>query len=233
MSEQEIESKSLQEPKAEPAAAVKAPVSEKPVESAPPAPPQEPAASQESVAPEKVVTMQKPAAPEKPAAPSEPVSIEPPVTRADFDQLKAERDQLADRLARLQAEFENARKRADRERVSDRDFATGSVVKQFLPVLDNFELALKSSGSAPQLRSGVELIRKQMEDILRQLHVHAIPAVGAEFDPRLHEALGSVERDDLPDQHVAEEIRRGYKLRDRLLRPALVRVASNPKQKSE
>ena len=161
------------------------------------------------------------------AAPAE--AAEP----SELDQLKAERDQLVDRLARMQAEFENARKRAERERISDRDYATGSVVKQFLPILDNFELALKSSGSAAQLRSGVELIRKQMEDILRQLHVHAIPAVGAEFDPRLHEALGSVERDDLPDQHVAEEIRRGYKLRDRLLRPALVRVASNPKQKSE
>jgi molecular chaperone GrpE len=80
------------------------------------------------------------------------------------------------------------------------------------------------------LRSGVELIVKQMEEILRQLQVSPIPAVGEEFDPRLHEALGSVERDDLPDQHVAEEIRRGYRLRERLLRPALVRIVSNSKQ---
>jgi molecular chaperone GrpE len=72
-----------------------------------------------------------------------------------------------------------------------------------------------------------------MEEVLRQLQVTPIPAVGEAFDPRLHEALGSVERHDLPDQHVAEEIRRGYKLRDRLLRPALVRVASNSKQTSE
>jgi molecular chaperone GrpE len=107
------------------------------------------------------------------------------------------------------------------------------VVEKFLPVVDNFELALKSSASAEQLRSGVELIVKQMEDALRQLQVTVIPALGAEFDPRHHEALGTVERDDLPDQHVAEEIRRGYKLRDRLLRPSLVRVASNPKQRSE
>ena len=140
---------------------------------------------------------------------------------------------MLDRLARLQAEFENARKRAERERVEFRDYATGSVVEQFLPVLDNFELALKSNGTAEQLRSGVELIVKQMEDVLRQLQVTPIPAVGEAFDPRVHEALGSVERDDLPDQHVAEEIRRGYKLRERLLRPALVRVASNPKQISE
>jgi molecular chaperone GrpE len=100
-------------------------------------------------------------------------------------------------------------------------------------VLDNFDLALKSTGTPEQLSAGVELIRKQMEGVLRQLHVHVIPALGVEFDPRCHEALGSVERDDVPDQHVAEEIRRGYKLRERLLRPALVRVASNPKQTSE
>ena len=107
------------------------------------------------------------------------------------------------------------------------------MVEQFLPVLDNFELALKSNSSAEQLRSGVGLIVKQMEDVLKQMQVLPIPSVGEEFDPRVHEALGSVERDDLPDQHVAEEIRRGYKLRERLLRPALVRVVHNPKQTSE
>jgi len=160
-------------------------------------------------------------------------SLAEPVSRAEFDQLKSERDQLVDRLARLQAEFENARKRGERERVEFRDYATGSVVEQFLPVLDNFELALKSTGSADQLRSGVELIVKQMEEILRQMQVNPVPTVGEAFDPRLHEALGSVERDDLPDQHVAEEIRRGYRLRERLLRPALVRVAHNPKQINE
>ncbi|MGO9318630.1 MAG: nucleotide exchange factor GrpE [Terracidiphilus sp.] len=157
----------------------------------------------------------------------------PPVSRAEYDQLKAERDQLLDRLARLQAEFENSRKRAERNRIADRDYAVASVVEKFLPVLDHFELALNSAGTIEQLRSGVELIVKQMEDVLRQLQVTAIPAEGAKFDPRQHEALGTVERLDLPDQHVAEEVRRGYKLRDKLLRPALVRVASNPKQTSE
>ena len=136
-----------------------------------------------------------------------------PVARAEFDQLKAERDQLLDRLARLQAEFENARKRAERERIDFRDYAVGSVVEQ--------------------LRTGVELIVKQMEDVLRQLNVVAVPALGEEFDPRQHEALGSVERADLPDQQVAEEVRRGYRLHERLLRPALVRVAHNPKQINE
>jgi molecular chaperone GrpE len=168
-----------------------------------------------------------PASGEAAASPAEPVS------REEFDRLKAERDQLLDRLARLQAEFENARKRAERERIADRDYATGKVVEQFLPVVDNFELAFKASASAEQLRSGVELIVKQMDEILRQLQVTPIPAVGEPFDPRLHEALGSVECDDVPDQHVAEEVRRGYKLRERLLRPALVRVAHNAKQTSE
>lgn len=152
---------------------------------------------------------------------------------AEQEQLKMERDQLLDRLARTQAEFENARKRQERERQEYREYAAGSVVEQFLPVLDNFALALKADGSAEQLRSGVSLIVKQMEDVLRQLQVTAVPAVGEVFDPRVHEALGTVEREDIPDQHVAEEIRRGYKMRDRLLRPALVRVASNPKQVSE
>jgi molecular chaperone GrpE len=165
--------------------------------------------------------------------PGQAASEAPPVPRAEYDQLKAERDQLLDRLARLQAEFENARKRAERDRIADRDYAVVNVVEKFLPVLDHFEMALKSAGTVEQLRSGVELIVKQMEDVLRQLQVTAIPAEGAKFDPRHHEALGTVERLDLPDQYVAEEVRRGYKLRDKLLRPALVRVASNPKQKSE
>jgi len=169
----------------------------------------------------------------EPAAEEAAAEVLPPVSREEFDKMKAERDQLVDRLARLQAEFENARKRAERERVDFRDYATGSVVEQFLPVLDNFALALKSTATPEQLRSGVELIVKQMEDILRQMQVVAVPAVGVEFDPRCHEALGTVERDDLPDQYVAEEIRPGYRLRERLLRPALVRVASNPKQISE
>lgn len=155
------------------------------------------------------------------------------VGRAEFEQLKSERDQLVERLARMQAEFDNARKRAERERQEYRDYAAGSVVEQFLPVLDNFELALKAKGTAEQLRSGVELIVKQMEEVLRQMQVTAIPAVGEAFDPRHHEALGSVERDDLPDQHIAEEIRRGYKIRERLLRPSMVRVVSNPKQTVE
>src|ERR1700733_13248131 len=154
-------------------------------------------------------------------------------TQTQIEQLTAERDRLLDRLARLQAEFENARKRAERERAEARDFVTASAVEQFLPVVDNFELALKSTGTEKQLRSGVSLIVKQMEEILEKMQVKAVPTVGELFDPRVHEALGTVERDDIPDQHVAEEVRRGYRIRERLLRPALVRVAHNPKRVSE
>lgn len=147
------------------------------------------------------------------------------------ERLKSERDALADRLARLQAEFDNARKREARERSEFRDFAVAGAIEQFLPVLDNFQLALKSTGSAEQLRTGVELIVKQMEEALRNLNVQAVETVGTQFDPRFHEALEMVEKPDVPDHQVFEEVRRGYRVKERLLRPALVRVASNPQQK--
>lgn len=181
-------------------------------------------ASTELPAPPAGEDLASPAAPESQAAKASP---------SEMERVKAERDQLLDRLARLQADFENSRKRAERERAEFREFVASGVVEQFLPVLDNFELALKSKGSEKQLRSGVELIVKQMEEVLEKMQVTAIPTVGESFDPRIHEALGTVERDDMPDQHVAEEIRRGYRMREKLLRPALVRVAHNPKQVQE
>ncbi len=160
------------------------------------------------------------------------VAEEAPATvpAEQFDALKAERDALFDRLARLQAEFDNARKRQEREKQEFRDYATGNVVEQFLPVVDNFALALTASANAEQLRQGVELIVKQMDEVLRGLGVTVVPTVGEEFDPRVHEGLGTVEREDLPDHTVAEEIRKGYKIREKLLRPAMVRINSNPKQ---
>jgi molecular chaperone GrpE len=151
--------------------------------------------------------------------------------QGEVDRLKGERDQAIDRLARLQAEFENARKREARERADFRDFAVSGAVEQFLPVLDNFQLALGSAGSLEQLRAGIELIVKQMEDVLRTLNVQPVESVGTRFDPRVHEALESVDRADLPDHQVLEEVRRGYRIRDRLLRPALVRIVNNPQQK--
>jgi molecular chaperone GrpE len=152
---------------------------------------------------------------------------------AELEQLKGERDQLMDRLARLQAEFDNARKREAKERAEAREYAVSNSVDPFLGVMDNFKLALKAEGSAEQLRAGVGLILKQMEEALKGLHVQPIEAVGAQFDPRIHEALGSIETVEYPDHQVLEEIRRGYKIRDKLLRPALVRIAANPKQVNE
>jgi molecular chaperone GrpE len=169
--------------------------------------------------------------PADPSAESMALPETSPVSQEEFDRLKTERDSLLDRLARLQAEFENARKREARERNEFRDYAVANAVEQFLPVLDNFQLALKSTGSAEQLRTGVELIVKQMEEALRSLNVQPVEAVGAEFDPRIHEALEMVEKPELPDHQVFDEVRRGYRIKERLLRPALVRVAGNSQQK--
>lgn len=163
----------------------------------------------------------------------EPDANESPVTRAEFERLQAERDQVLDRLARLQAEFDNYRKRETRERAEYREYALANAIERFLPVLDNFQLALAAEGTAEQLRSGVGHITRQMEDILRSLGVQPVPAVETQFDPHLHEAIEMVDRNDVPDHQILDEVRRGYTLRDRLLRPAMVRVANNPKQKSE
>ena len=147
--------------------------------------------------------------------------------KTELEQMRGERDQLMDRLARLQAEFENARRREVKERADARDYAVQRAVEPFLAVMDNFQLALKADGTLEQLRAGVELILKQMEEALKGLHVQAVETVGKQFDPRVHEALGSIETAEFPDHQVMEEIRRGYKIREKLLRPALVRIASN------
>jgi molecular chaperone GrpE len=147
--------------------------------------------------------------------------------KTELEQMRGERDQLMDRLARLQAEFENTRRRDVKERADLRDYAVQRAVEPFLAVMDNFQLALKADGTLEQLRAGVELILKQMEEALKGLHVQAVETVGKQFDPRVHEALGSIETKEFPDHQVMEEIRKGYKIREKLLRPALVRIASN------
>ena len=149
------------------------------------------------------------------------------VSQAEFDQVKGERDQMIDRMARLQAEFDNARKREAKERADFRDYAVGNAAESFLNVLDNLQLAVKSQGSPEQFRSGVELIAKQLDDAVRNLGVVPVETVGHQFDPRVHEALGSVATVEFPDNEVIDEVRRGYRIKERLLRPALVRVASN------
>jgi molecular chaperone GrpE len=165
-----------------------------------------------------------------------PQVVEAPSARAggesaELQKLRAERDTLLDRLARMQADFENARKRAAREQQDFRDYALADAIKALLPTLDSFERALESSANdRSELRSGVELIYKQLQDALMKLGLRPIPAKGEPFDPRLHEAIEMVETTDVPDHQILEELQRGYKLKDRLLRPAMVRVASNPKR---
>jgi len=149
---------------------------------------------------------------------------------SELQKLRSERDTLLDRLARLQAEFENARKRAAREQQEFRDFATADAIKALLPALDSFERALQAPANQQnEFRSGVELIYKQMQDALTKLGVQTIPAKGQQFDPRVHEAIEMVETTEVPDHQVVDELQRGYKLKDRLLRPAMVKVAQNSK----
>jgi molecular chaperone GrpE len=161
---------------------------------------------------------------------SGPEAVPASAAQIEIEQLRGEKEQLIDRLARLQAEFDNARKREQKERSDAREYTIGNTIEPFLGVMDNFQLALKAEGSAEQLRGGVELILKQMEDALKGLQVLPVETVGAQFDPRVHEALGSIETSEFPDHQVLEEIRRGYKIREKLLRPALVRIASNSAQ---
>ena len=144
---------------------------------------------------------------------------------SEVEKLKAERDALLDRLARQQAEFDNARKRGVREQQEFRDFAAADVIKNILPVLDSFERALKAGGDGSEFRSGVELIYRQLVDALQKVGVQPISAVGQPFDPKMHEAIEMVDTTDVPDHHVLDELQRGYRYKDRLLRPAMVRVA--------
>jgi molecular chaperone GrpE len=145
----------------------------------------------------------------------------------ETEKLKAERDALLDRLARLQAEFDNARKRAVREQQEFREFAAADVIKNLLPTLDSFERALKANADPTDFRNGVELIYRQFQDALQKIGVQPISAVGQAFDPRVHEAVEMVDTTDVPDHHVLDELQRGYKYKERLLRPAMVRVARN------
>jgi len=164
-----------------------------------------------------------------------PQVVEVPSGRAsaegpELQKLRVERDTLLDRLARLQADFENARKRATREQQDFRDYALADAIKALLPTLDSFERALQlSRNDKSELRSGVELIYKQLQDSLTKLGLRPIPAKGEPFDPRLHEAIEMVETGEAPDHQILEELQRGYKLKDRLLRPAMVKIASNSK----
>jgi molecular chaperone GrpE len=147
----------------------------------------------------------------------------------EVKKLREERDVLFDRLARLQAEFDNYRKRAARENIDFREYAMADAARSLLPVIDNLALALKNASASPDdFRKGVELIARQLQVALEKMNVQRVPAQGEPFDPRVHEAIEVVESDKVPDHHVLEELQAGYRMKDRLLRPAMVRVAKKP-----
>jgi molecular chaperone GrpE len=149
-------------------------------------------------------------------------------TDSELQRLKAERDSAIDRLARMQADFDNARKRAAKEQQDFRDFALADTIKSLLPVVDSFDRALQAKSDPADFRTGVELIHKQLQDVLAKLGVQPIAAKGEQFDPRIHEAIEMVETSEAADHEVLDEWQRGYRYKDRLLRPAMVRVAKNP-----
>ena len=158
----------------------------------------------------------------------EPQRAQPHVS--EMEKLRQERDTLLDRLARMQAEFDNARKRAAKEQQDYREYALVETVKTLIPVLDSFERALQTSNEKSEFHIGVELIYKQLQDALAKIGVHPIAAKGKQFDPRYHEAIEMVDTDESEDDQVLDELQRRYKLKDRLLRPAMVRVARNSKR---
>lgn len=147
----------------------------------------------------------------------------------EYRKLKEDRDTLFDRLARLQAEFDNFRKRNAREQADFKQYALADALKTLLPIVDSLQRALDSAPPDDKMRQGVELILRQFNDALAKAGVEAIQAKGRPFDPAQHEAIEMVDTTEAPDQHVLEELQRGYRIKDRLLRPAMVRVARNTK----
>jgi len=154
---------------------------------------------------------------------------ETPAGPGTMDEARAEIGDLSERLLRLQADFENFRKRAQREKDEARQFANQSLIEKQLPILDNFEMALAAVKDAdPALRDGVQMIYDQLLGILRDSGVETIDATGEGFDPNLHEAISQQETTEAEPGTVVEQVQRGYRLHERLVRPARVVVAKAP-----
>jgi len=144
----------------------------------------------------------------------------------DIGELRKERDALQDRLLRQAAEFDNYRKRIDRERKDLSQYAAIEFLQELLPIVDDFERALKSDAQgADSYRQGIDIIHRALLEMLRKRGVTTIESVGADFDPQVHQAVSYEEAPDRRDGEIIEEFRRGYRLGDRLLRPAMVKVA--------
>ena len=157
------------------------------------------------------------------------VSLSPLETvTAERDKLAAQNAELEDRLLRSRAEFQNARARAERERSEYLQFASMDLVRQLLPVLDDFERAMRVETSDREYAKGIELIYQRMYESLKKTGLEAIDTAGKTFDPNLHQAVERVETADAEDQAILGEFQRGYQFKGKLLRPAMVRVAVRP-----
>jgi molecular chaperone GrpE len=158
-------------------------------------------------------------------AATQPEEAEPSIDPAE---LQKQRDDYYDRLLRKTAEFDNYRKRIERERIQLSEAAAADLLEELLPLVDDMERALKAdagSEATAAMRRGVELIHKQLIDTLRKRGATPIDSLGADFDPHFHMAVAHEPADDRREGEVVEEFRRGYMLGDRLLRPAMVKVA--------
>ena len=171
--------------------------------------------------------------------PSEvPASVDPLLQhQAELAAAQVEAEQWRDRFLRKAAEFDNFRKRTDKERTDSVLLAKSSVLAEFLHIMDACERALKSFGEAQsgpealeRFREGVQLLYKQMSDTLSRVGVTPVEVRGEQFDPHLHEALSREETSEYEDNTVIEELRRGYLFKDRLLRPAQVKVSTRPQR---
>ena len=146
----------------------------------------------------------------------------------ELERLRAERDELKDLVLRRTAEFDNFRKRSERDRTDYVAYAAADMVKDLLPILDDFERALKVENANSDYAKGVEMIYNRMFDVMKKQGLEPVDAVGKPFDPHLHQAIERVETDEAEDHTVLGEFQRGYNFKGRLLRPAMVRVAVKP-----
>ena len=147
--------------------------------------------------------------------------------RDERDNLKAERDELKELLLRRQAEFDNFRKRSEKERADFAQFAGMELVKELLPILDDFDRALKIETADTEYAKGVSMIHNRLFESLKKQGLEPIDTTGATFDPHLHQAIERVETKDAEDHAVLGEFQRGYNFKGKLLRPAMVKVAVN------
>ncbi len=160
--------------------------------------------------------------------PASELSAQLSAVTQERDKLAAEKSELNDRLLRRQAEFENFRRRVDREKADFAQYAASGAVEALLPVLDDFERALKQESADKEYVRGMELIYQRFLDTLKKLGLEPIDSTGQPFDPYIHQAIDRVETADAEDHTILEEYQRGYNFKGRLLRPAMVRVAVKP-----